>query len=163
MKFNYINTTYHLSLQRKATFYPYQLKKIFIISFLFFSTLLALGKFLTFINNKNSAQASIQASFSNNLKTVALPSVVVNLKSKRGPRLARVTVQVKTLETATKNEILSKDQSFKKHLLLILSGQNTKDMNRNTNIFEKKIKTQMNAFLTEGSIEQVHIQTQLLN
>ena len=162
MNFSYKNKNYHQPIKKKEAFSSYWFKKIFILSFCFSSFLLVAGKITFFIKNKSttSYQSSIT---SEKFKTVNLAPLVINLKSKEGPRLARVTVHMKTDKTSVKQELLSKNKSFEKHLLLVLSGQDTKDIHKKRNRFEKKIKTQINAFLSKGLVNEVTIETKLLN
>jgi len=161
MPFNYINKNYHEAPQRKNHFSSTWFKKISVVSFLTASFCLLIGK--VWIRNKESTSYHRSETPVQKFQKISLPSVVVNFQSSTGPRLARVIVQLTTQENSVKKEILSQKKSFNKHLLLILSGQKTQDLQSKKKFFENKIKTQMNAFLSKGLINQVSIQTQWIN
>ncbi len=163
MNFTYKNKNYHQSIKRKELFSSAWLKKVFIISFCVPSSFLFLGKAILFIKNKATTSYHSSMVPFTKLKDVNLPPLVVNLKSKKGPHLARVTVHMKTDKKSVEQELLSENKSFEKHLLLILSGQNTKDIYKKRSLFEEKIKNQVNTFLSKGLVDKVTIQTQLLN
>ncbi len=163
MHFTYKNKNHYQPTKRKEVFSQAWFKKTFIISFCLSFCFFFLGKVILFFKNRTSTSYQSSKIPSTKLKNVDLPPLVINLKSQEGPRLTRVIVQIKTNQTSVKKELLSENKFFEKHLLLVLSGQNTKDIHKKRNFYEEKIKTQLNAFLSKGLVNEVHIQTQLIN
>ena len=135
-----------------------QIQKLFIVSFILCFVFLLIGKF-SFTKN-NRLLASIQShKVKKEMKTVSLDPVVVNLKDKKRSHLTKVQVNIGTYEDSVKKELLSnKNKSLEKHLLLVLSGQEKKDLSKNTNFFEKKLIAQINEFLSSGKVNKINIQ-----
>ena len=97
------------------------------------------------------------------LENVIFPPFPVNLKTSNGIATALVKIELKMDKLSAKKEILSKNQKFQKHLLLLLSGQNRGELSKNKSYFEEKIRSQFNVFLSRGSVEKVEIHTTLIN
>ena len=97
------------------------------------------------------------------LENVTFPPFPVNLKTSNGIAPTLVKIELKMDKLSAKKEILSKNQKFQKHLLLLLSGQNRGELSKNKSYFEEKIRSQFNVFLSRGSVEKVEIHTTLIN
>ena len=89
--------------------------------------------------------------------------LLVNLKGEKGPQLARIKVFLTFSEDSLKQEFLSQGNRLKKHLLFVLSSQESKMLNKNKDRFEKQIRSQLNAFLSKNLVHGVRIQTKILN
>ena len=152
--------------QRKEPLSSEAIKKLIVVSsFTVFSILLILKilwslnfnkTFSSWIFKKNS---SIQTAF----KEAHVFPLLVNLKGEEGPQLARVYVYITLGENSVEREFLSQDSQLEKHLLFILTGQSTQTLSDKKEYFEKQIRSQLNAFLTENFINGVRIQTEMLN
>ncbi|MBC6415741.1 MAG: hypothetical protein GDA46_05040 [Bdellovibrionales bacterium] len=85
----------------------------------------------------------------------------VNLKGQEGPQIAKVFVFM----SLNSKEGLSQE-SFEKHklenkLLFLLSGQSVSSLNHKE--FQNQIQNQLNIFLTDQIINELKIQTEILN
>ncbi len=89
--------------------------------------------------------------------------LLVNLKGEKGPQLFRAQVYITLSKNSLKNEFLSYDKEFEKHLLFILSGQEVKVLQKKRSYFEQQIRSQLNAFLSKDIVDGVRIQTKMLN
>ncbi len=89
--------------------------------------------------------------------------LLVNLKGEQGPQLANIHVHITLNEQALDRKFLSRDSQFKKHILFILSGQPTAFLSEKKGHFERRIQSQLNAFLTGNLIHKVRIQAEALN
>ena len=87
-------------------------------------------------------------SFGNNKnQTVHLSPLLVSLKGDTGIRMARVHVNLQVSRASVKQEILSNKKATQKHLLILLSGQQSQDMKNKKSQFENQLLSWMNAFL----------------
>ena len=94
---------------------------------------------------------------------VSLPPLLVSLKGENGIRMARINVNLQVSRKAVKKEILSTNKAARKRLLVLLSGQKSRDLQNKKSHFEKQLLSWMNAFLSKGSVNKVTIQTTFLN
>ena len=94
---------------------------------------------------------------------VNLPPLLVSLKGEDGIRMARINVNLQVSRSAVKKEILSTNKASRKRLLILLSGQKSRDLQNKKAFFEKQLLSWMNAFLSKGSVNKVTIQTTFLN
>lgn len=99
----------------------------------------------------------------NNIQAIHLPPLLISLKGNSGIRMARVHVNLQVSKPSVKKEILSNKKATRKHLLILLSGQQSRDMKNKKSYFEHQLLSWMNAFLSKGSVNKVTIQTTLLN
>ena len=113
------------------------------------------GESLPELSKKNSSGNRTQA--------VHLPPLLVSLKGDQGIRMARIHVNLQVSPAAVKKEILSNKKATRKHLLILLSGRQSQDMKNKKTYFEHQLLSWMNAFLSNGSVNKVTIQTTLLN
>lgn len=116
----------------------------------------------TKISEKKSS--GLKTNHPNNVsQAVNLPPLLVSLKGNKGIRMARVQVNLQVSRSSVKKEILSNKKATQKHLLILLSGQQSQDMKNKKSYFENQLLSWMNAFLSKGSVNKVTIQTTLLN
>lgn len=163
MSFSYHNYQSPLKRKRNHHISSQWIQKVFAFAFsfvfLFFVTVKTL--WTIFQKKRVTFQASVHPH--SEIQKIKMPSLLINLKTKEGPRLARITVHIETKDDLIKKELISNNKSLEKYLVLILSGQDAQDVHNKKNIFEGKIKSQVNAFLSRDLIHDVNIQTQLIN
>ena len=94
---------------------------------------------------------------------LSLPPLLVSLKGEDGIRMARINVNLQVSRRAVRREILSNNKAARKRLLILLSGQKSRDLQNKKAHFEKQLLSWMNAFLSKGSVNKVTIQTTFLN
>lgn len=157
MNFSYKNKSNYQNKREQVHLSEQWIKKVFFIAFSFSFSFLLLGKVVWIFNNKAKTTQVRSLASTKQIKTISLSPIVVNLKSDKGPQLTRVQVNISTYEESVKKELLSKNKSLEKHLLFVLSGQDSKKINKNKSIFEKKLISQINAFLSSGNINEVKI------
>ena len=116
----------------------------------------------TEVSEKKSSGSKITRSRSVS-QAINLPPLLVSLKGDKGIRMARVHVNLQVSRSSVKKEILSNKKATQKHLLILLSGQQSQDMKNKKSYFENQLLSWMNAFLSKGSVNKVTIQTTLLN
>jgi len=138
------------------------LKKFFIISFVciglsFFSFKWAYyhkKDFFKKLNYKITAPA--QKVSSKPSRTLPL---LISLKEDEGPRLARVFVSISL--NSTEKPIDKDFENLKSQLLFLLSGQSLAMLSDKS--FQDQIQNQLNLFLSDLMIENLNIETKLLN
>ena len=86
--------------------------------------------------------------------------LLVNLKGQKGPQLAKVYVYI-TAGYGNEKDLLFDNKKLEKQLLFLLSGQSVKNLKRE--YFYSQIQSQLNAFLNDNLINQIRIQTEILN
>lgn len=101
--------------------------------------------------------------FRDSSQAVSLPPLLVSLKGEEGIRMARINVNLQVSRPEAKKEILSNNTITHKRLLILLSGQESRDIRNKKSYFENQLLSWMNAFLSKGSVNKVSIQTTLLN
>ena len=137
-------------------------RRIFVGASLALISLVALGK-VFWTEESQLAQLKEETPKSNiPVQIFNLPSILVNFKSKEGIRMAQVSVQLETRSTSVKSKFLKDHQRLQKHLLLVLSGKEVQEMEKNKSYFENKIRSQMNVFLTKGEVDKVTLHTKML-
>ena len=164
--FKFQNQEYCQSSQKKEPLSEKSIKKLLAVSsFLAFFSLLALKSLYSLNFNKQTSDVAFRKSFSpkDTFKTAQVFPLLVNLKGKKGPQLARIYVSITLNENSLEKEFLSQGNKLEKHLLFILSGQSVDNLSKKKNHFEKQIRSQLNAFLTENLIDGVRIRTEKLN
>ena len=120
----------------------------FLILFLFFS----LKSFYFFKKNHQPISKVSQEG--------PMVPLLLNLKSRQGPRLARVQVFI-SVKAGTKTEAFSKQEELKKQLLFLLSGQPIQELNKKS--FQSRIQKQLNAFLSDSFVQDLNINMKVLN
>lgn len=141
-------------------------QKAFVFSFCLCAFLFILGNIFKdrmFPLEKGLKKGIPSKDVSKEIGGFAFPPFPVNLKASEGIAPVLLKINLKTDKLETKKEIVLKSKKFKKHLLLLLSGQNKGDLEKNKAWFEEKIKSQFNVFLSKGSVEQVVFHTALIN
>lgn len=126
------------------------------VFFLFFTL-----KFFSFFNFKNKTEISKQQSLGTVEELSHAFPLLVNLKGKTGPQLARVNVYLTLADSVSKKDLLLEESKLEKQLLFLLSGQSIQSLEKE--YFYNQIQSQLNAFLSNRFINKVHIQTEMLN
>ena len=139
-------------------------QKAFIVSFCFCSSFFLLGNVFKdqLFPEESKRVLSLQKN-STEFESLIFPSFPVNLKTSGEIAPVLVKIELKTDKLAVKKEIVLKTKKFKKYLLLLLSGQSKKDLEKNRAWFEEQIRSQFNVFLSKGSVKQVEFHTALIN
>ena len=164
LNFSFQNRNYCLLpfSQNTNLFANQWLRRIFVGSLLLLISFFVLGKVL-WEEKSQLAQLKAEPPKQNiPIQTFKLPSILVNFKSKEGIRMAQVSVQLETRSSSVKAKFLKDHQQLQKHLLLVLSGKEVKEMKKNKSYFEDKIRSQMNVFLTKGEVDKVTLYTKML-
>lgn len=142
------------------------IKKIIFISSLSVLFCFFTFKTISFFYSKKSS-VHLKSESQSTEKTAKESSYVlpllVNLKGEKGPQLAKVHVHITFNGNSLEKKSLPQGNQLEKHLLFILSGQSSKNLNRKKNQFEKQIRSQLNAFLSENLVNGVSIHTEMLN
>ena len=157
-------------------------KKLFIISFIFlsfsffgfkfyyqlltkyeFSTYFEIFSFRNIIAQKKKFHKKhIQKFNSKDQKQEShtLP-LLVSLKGNDGPRLARVFVSIYLDSQDLKKPFGKEFENLENQLLFLLSGQSITHLNNKD--FQDQIQNQLNLFLSPQMIQNLNIETELLN
>ena len=135
------------------------LSKLVLISSLFVFISFFSLKLSYFFSLKRQTEVYTQRSIDHFSSSRTVP-LLVNLKGQKGPQLAKVFVYITTEEEKQK-DLLYENKKLEKQLLFLLSGQPIKNLKRED--FYTQIQSQLNAFLSENLINQIYIQTELLN
>ena len=143
-------------------------QKAFLISFCLCGSFLIAGnvlkdKLFPSSQSLNLKEKNSSSTYTADFENVVFPPFPVNLKTASGIATALVKIELQTNKLSAKREILLKNKKFQKHLLLLLSGQNTRELNKNKTYFEEKIRSQFNIFLSQGTVKKVKIHTALIN
>lgn len=141
-------------------------QKAFVFSFCLCAFLFILGNIFEdqlFPLEKGLKKRIPSKDISKEMGGFAFPPFPVNLKASEGISPVLLKIKLKTDKLEAEKEIVLKSKKFKKHLLLLLSGKNKGDLEKNKAWFEEKIKSQFNVFLSKGSVEQVAFHTALIN
>ena len=109
------------------------------------------------LNSKNEVYVQRNIDHFQPSRTVPL---LINLKGQKGPQLAKVFVYITTEEEKQK-DLLYENKKLEKQLIFLLSGQPIKNLKKED--FYNQIQSQLNAFLSENLINEIYIQTELLN
>lgn len=156
-------------------------KKLFLISFLFLScSFFGLKFYHQFLFTydfssfqKFSFQTALMEQFRTQKKKVqklsskerkgeghTLP-LLVSLKGEEGPRLARVFVSIYLDSQNLKNPFEKEIENLESQLLFLLSGQSITHLSNRS--FQDQIQNQLNIFLSHQMIQDLNIETELLN
>ena len=165
--FKFQNQEYCQNFQKKQPLSEKSIKKLLVVSsFLAFFSWLALKNLYPLNFNEHTSDFVFRKSSSSKdtvNKTAQTFPLLVNLKGKKGPQLARIYVSIIFSENSLEKEFLSQGNKLEKHILFILSGQSIDILSKEKNHFEKQIRSQLNVFLTENLIDGVRIRTEKLN
>ncbi|MCZ0932074.1 MAG: hypothetical protein OXJ52_02860, partial [Oligoflexia bacterium] len=159
LKFKFQNPAIFSKPIRRELFYSQKIAQlIFISSLAVFISFFAL-KFFQFFSAKNKFSFSVQKSLGDHRPSHIFP-LLVNLKGQEGPQLAKVYVHV-TVDNENKRDVLLENHKLEKQLLFLLSGQSVRSLKKEQ--FYSQIQSQLNAFLSGNLINEVRIQTEVLN
>ncbi len=162
-KFKFQNQDPFSKPKRKELLTAKSIKKILAFSsFLAFFSFLVLRAVPFFYSNKSIWIFSKKPIKADTKATHVFP-LLVNLKGREGPQLARVQVSISFNAHSLEKDFLSSDNQIKKHLLFILSGQSTQFLKKKKDYFEEQIQSQLNAFVNQSLVRGVQIQTEVLN
>ena len=160
LKFKFQNPVLFSKPIRRDLFYSQKTAWLILISslavFISFSAL----KLIQLFSSKNKFSVSIQKSLGDHEFSHIFP-LLVSLKGQEGPQLAKVYVYINVNNDENRGNVSLENQTLEKKLLFLLSGQSVKTLKRQQ--FYSQIQSQLNAFLSGKLIDQVRIQTEVLN
>ena len=166
MDFQFQNREQCQNSQRKEFLYEGWIKRFFILSscvvFFGFFVLKILWS-VNFNKQYSNFELSKSSAKEEKFEKAHILPLLVNLKGEKGPQLVRLQVYIALNKNFLEKEFLSQGKEFEKHLLFILSGQEVKDLQKKRSYFEQKIRSQLNAFLSEDIVDGVRIQTERIN
>ena len=156
--------------RKKAALFSIWFQRVFFFLSVISLIILAAGNILKKSKKWKAAKVSEKTaihlknnSSKDSSRAVSLPPLLVSLKGEEGIRMARINVNLQVSQPEVKREILSNNTVTHKRLLILLSGQESRDIRSKKSYFENRLLSWMNAFLSKGSVNKVTIQTTLLN
>ena len=135
---------------------------IFISSGSVFISFFSLKMFHFFnLNLKDKWNLSVQKSVKESVKPSHIFPLVVNLKGQEGPQLVKAHVYISVTVGENRKDIQIESHKLEKQLLFLLSGQSIKSLGKEQ--FYRQIRSQLNTFFGEDLINNIRIQTEMLN